>query len=111
MVLAWERLVLAATSMTRRLNQPAGAYRPAYRKLTGNADFHGQDASSIGNIPTPESGLTQGQQRDCKPLEMIQLDNKKGQMSSSDTGLESNERCRARTCDPLIKSQLLYQLS
>ena len=29
----------------------------------------------------------------------------------SDIGMMSGGRTRARTCDPLIKSQLLYQLS
>ncbi len=42
----------------------------------------------------------------------IQPENaKKDQLSPSDTGKKTNGRYRTRTCDPLIKSQLLCQLS
>ncbi len=39
------------------------------------------------------------------------LDKRKGYSFCSPKGGINNEPCRARTCDPLIKSQLLYQLS
>ena len=35
----------------------------------------------------------------------------KGGFSTAHNLLITSEPCRARTCDPLIKSQLLYQLS
>ncbi len=66
---------------------------------------------SIDHCETPEARGASEVTMDCKPLELSNLGNKKGRLSSSDTGQNSNGRYRARTCDPLIKSQLLYQLS
>jgi len=37
---------------------------------------------------------------------MADLQIKKDRLSTSDTGQKTNGRYRARTCDPLIKSQL-----
>jgi hypothetical protein len=42
---------------------------------------------------------------------LVELDAKKEPMSSTDTGPNDNGRWGIRTHDPLIKSQLLYQLS
>jgi len=87
-------------------DQAAGACKSAYKELTTKPVPDGNTSCSCGDSDRPESGIAKGQQRKCKPLEIADLGNKKGRLSSSDTGLESNERCRARTCDPLIKSQL-----
>ncbi len=62
--------------------------------------------NSTDNTASPESSSEAESHEICKPLEAARLGTKKGRVSSSDTGLKSTERCRARTCDMLIKSQL-----
>jgi hypothetical protein len=92
-------------------DRPVDACNSAYKILTKKSDFDRNSLSSIGNTGSPEAGSKAEIHKICKPLETGKLGTKKGRLSLSDTGLESTERCRARTCDMLIKSQLLYQLS
>ena len=80
-------------------------------QLTGNSDF-GLNPMSV--IDTDKAQEKRGSKLDSevdKPFQMPDLDTRKRLLSSPDNGSKSNERCRTRTCDPLIKSQLLYQLS
>jgi hypothetical protein len=44
-----------------------------------------------------------------EPPRLAALDPKSS--ASANSATPANELCRARTCDPLIKSQMLYQLS
>ena len=88
-----------------------GAYKPAYKKLAKNAYSGCQRSSMIGTekarsippaIVIPEV---------AKPAEIRQLGKKKDRVSTPDTGQKTNGRWGIRTHDPLIKSQLLCQLS
>jgi hypothetical protein len=88
-----------------------GAYKPAYKKLTKNADFCGQPLSTIGHRRERESSGIQHGEQGGKPLQLADLGSEKSPLSSTDTGRKANGRCRIRTCDRLIKSQLLYRLS
>ena len=88
-------------------DQPVGAYK----KLAKKTDFDCKSMSSIVSNRAQElSDIEQGS-GDSKPLQTADLGTRTDPLSSGDKSLESTERCRARTCDLLIKSQLLYQLS
>jgi hypothetical protein len=81
------------------------AYKPAYKKLTKNADFCGQPLSTIGHRRERESSGIQHGEQGGKPLQLADLGSEKSPLSSTDTGRKTNGRCRIRTCDRLIKSQ------
>jgi len=87
------------------------AYKPAYKKLTKNADFCGQPVSTIGNRQEKNLAETQHDGQNRKALQATHLGTRKDVLSPTGTEGKHNGRCRNRTCDPLIKSQLLYQLS
>jgi hypothetical protein len=107
----WNLSDIETIAQTPRPNQRSTQAVGAYKKLTKKPDSDRNSLSAIGNKVTPKSEARTKEARKRKPLRTAELGTKKGRLSSSDTGLESNERCRARTCDMLIKSQLLYQLS
>ena len=88
-----------------------GAYKPAYKKLAKKADFEGNSMSSIGSSQAGESSNIPQNVGGNKSLRTAELDIKKDRLSTSDTGQKTNGRWGNRTHDPLIKSQLLYQLS
>ena len=88
-----------------------GAYKPAYKKLTKNAYLDGQSLSATGNGKGIENNRLSGSDDTDKPIQTAQLGKEKEPMSPNDTDPKLNGRYRSRTCDPLIKSQLLYQLS
>ncbi len=67
--------------------------------------------SSVGSGQKGESPNIEKKSQDGKPLYVVGLETIKDQLSPSDTGQKTNGRYRNRTCDPLIKSQLLCQLS
>ncbi len=89
----------------------SSAYKPAYKKLTKNAYFDGQQLSAIGSVESNQNSKAGDIDSFDNTLQMADLQTKKDRLSTSDTGQKTNERYRTRTCDPLIKSQLLYQLS
>jgi len=92
-------------------NLPVGAYKCAYKKLTKNSDFDRKSMSSVGCGQKGESSNIEKKSQDGKPLHVADLETKKDQLSTSDIGQKTNGRYRIRTCDPLIKSQLLCRLS
>ena len=87
--------------------QPVGAYK----KLTNKSYFDCKSMSS--KDPEQAQGLTAVEQngRGAKSLQMEDIGTDTDPMSPADNGAELNGRCRIRTCDRLIKSQLLYRLS
>ena len=87
------------------------AYKPAYKKLAKNAYFDGQSLSPIGSVESNQNSKTDDIDGSDNTLQMADLQTKKDRPSTSDTGQKTNGRYRTRTCDPLIKSQLLCQLS
>ncbi len=80
-------------------------------KLTGNSDFS-CNRLSLNDIDKSER-IARNREDDgiYKSLQLDTLDTRKDLLSTPDIGSNSNGRCRNRTCDPLIKNQLLYQLS
>ncbi len=87
------------------------AYKPAYKKLTKNA-YLDKDHLSIIGISNPAVERTDNTDRLCdKAISDRQLGNDGKRLSSPDAVENDNGRCRTRTCDPLIKNQLLCQLS
>ena len=87
------------------------AYKCAYKKLAKKSDFDSNPMSSLGFDDRQKINQHTQTDETTKPLQTVELDTKKKPMSSTDTGKKTNERYRTRTYDPLIKSQLLYQLS
>ena len=67
--------------------------------------------SLIGSGGAQEQCNISQNKGEAKPLQMADLNTKKDRLSTSDTGQKTNGRWGIRTHDPLIKSQLLYQLS
>ena len=57
-----------------------------------------------------QSGIEQNEGK-TKPFQLTDLETKKDQLLPPDIGQKTNGRYRTRTCDPLIKSQLLCRLS
>jgi len=88
-----------------------GAYKPAYKKLAKNAYSGCDQSSSIGTSDRGKIAPNLTRKGCGKSLEMVELGTKKEPMSSIDTGSKTNGRWGIRTHDPLIKSQLLCQLS
>jgi len=87
------------------------AYKPAYKKLTKNA-YSDRIRSSANDTFESQKKCSDEQSSDAgKVLSDEQLDNQRDSLSLSGKGQDTNGRCRTRTCDRLIKSQLLYQLS
>jgi hypothetical protein len=87
------------------------AYKPAYKKLTKNADFDNDLMSANVNSNKQVNSEAISKSILDKSLLLTPLGQKEKPMSSLNTGSKSDGRCRIRTCDRLIKSQLLYQLS
>jgi len=87
------------------------AYKPAYKKLTKNSDFNSIPLAT--NVSSEDSKMLtdRGNSRGGNALSDKQLGNVRDRLSLSGNRGKSNGRCRIRTCDRLIKSQLLYQLS
>ncbi len=83
----------------------------AYKKLTKKPVSGRNRLSSNGNRTGPVSNRKRPTGKTHKGSHNKTLDNKKGRMSSSDSDPDSSGRCRIRTYDRLIKSQLLCQLS
>ena len=94
-------------SATGTDDQPVGTYK----KLTKKSSFDCKSMSSIDSSQVQELSDTEQNSGGIKPLQMGDLGTKTDRLSSSDKGQKSNGRYRIRTCDPLIKSQLLCQLS
>ena len=91
--------------------QPEHAYKPAYKKLTKNTCFNSKSMSlNVSGEAHNKTASAQNGGAD-KSIQMTNLATKKGHLSPPDIGQKSNGRYRIRTCDPLIKSQLLCQLS
>ena len=81
------------------------------RPLAEKSDFECNSMSLIGSDGVQEQRHISQNKDEARPLQMTDLGTKKDRLSLDDTGQKTNGRYRARTCDPLIKSQLLYQLS
>ena len=87
------------------------AYKPAYKKLTKNA-YLDSDRLSVDSIAESQEVCHSGENADSgKVLSDRQIGTDEDNMSPTVKGQKSNGRCRTRTCDRLIKSQLLYRLS
>jgi hypothetical protein len=80
-------------------------------KLKGKSDFSCDRVSSIDIEESDEIAQNREQAINSKSLQMTELDKENDLMSLSGIGEKGNGRYRNRTCDPLIKSQLLYRLS
>jgi len=87
------------------------AYKPAYKKLTKKAYFDGQRLSAIGSAEGNQNSKTGDIDDFDNTFQTADLQTKKDRLSTSDTGQKPTGRYRTRTCDPLIKSQLLCRLS
>ncbi len=93
------------------INADESAYKPAYKKLAKTTYF---DSNHLATDVTSEShqGCTGRDNTDGNNILLDrQLGNASDRMSPSGNNQNDNGRCRNRTCDPLIKSQLLYRLS
>jgi len=91
-------------------NTPAGAYKPAYKKLTKNAYFDGQRLSAIGSVGVQEQCNISQNNGEAKPLQMADLGTKKEPLSSTDIGSKANAPGRTRTCNLRIRSPRLYPI-
>ncbi len=80
-------------------------------KLTGNSDSCRNPESTIGTDDRRRQGGNKVDHQTGKSLQMPGLDTHRHPLSDDDRGVKKSERCRDRTYDLLIKSQLLYQLS
>ncbi len=87
------------------------AYKPAYKKLTKNAYSDSNHPSLNGNVEKQETCHNQENDNSYKVLSERHIGTDGDSMSPIVMGDKSNGRYRIRTCDRLIKSQLLYQLS
>jgi len=87
------------------------AYKPAYKKLAKNSDFPRNPLSSVVAGRGAEPANTEQRGQGGKALQSAHLGTQRDLLSPTGTEGKTNGRCRNRTCDPLIKSQLLYQLS
>jgi len=83
----------------------------AYKKLTKKSDFLSNSLSLSGTETDSTKSPFRGNSCLDNSLQSGQLGTEKEPLSSPDNGSNFNGRCRTRTCDPLIKSQLLCQLS
>ena len=103
--------VRAMIFCTLRDKTVESAYKPACKKLTKTA-YSGRNQSALIGT-TKARGLSHlGQDASAsKSLQIAQLGKKNDRMSSTDTGQKTIGRWGIRTHDPLIKSQLLCQLS
>jgi integrase len=88
-----------------------GAYKPAYKKLTKKAYFSSNCSAANVASENHQDRIGRGDNDVDKSLLYEQLDPAREKMSPSGKSQNANGRYRNRTCDPLIKSQLLYQLS
>ena len=87
------------------------AYKPAYKKLAKKPYSGCDGVALIGTDKASGSGSNSVQGISRNPLPTTELDAKKEPVSSTDTGPNATGRWGIRTHDPLIKSQLLCQLS
>ena len=87
------------------------AYKPAYKKLAKTADFGCNPLATMGSVNSEEIVSNTTQMGDGKSLKVAGLGARKEPMSSINKGSDTIGRWGIRTHDPLIKSQLLYQLS
>jgi hypothetical protein len=92
-------------------NRSVSAYKPAYKKLAKNAYSDRKSMSLNGSAVVQGKSNIEQNGDETKSLQLADLETKKDRLSTHDAGQKINGRYRARTCDPLIKSQLLYQLS
>jgi integrase len=91
--------------------EPIDAYKPAYKKLTKTAYPTGNRLSAIDTTNRAVERVNSADDACDKPISEGQLGNEGTELSLVGSGENKNGRCRIRTCDPLIKSQLLYRLS
>ncbi len=92
-------------------NLPVSAYKPAYKKLTKNAYSDRKSMSLNGSAVVQRKSNIEQNGDETKSLQLADLETKKDPLSLPDTSQKTNGRYRTRTCDPLIKSQLLCRLS
>ena len=93
------------------MNTDEGAYKPAYKKLTKNDYFDSNRSAANVTSENHKDRTGRGDTGGDNSLLYGQLGTTRERMSPSGKGQNDNGRYRNRTCDPLIKSQLLYQLS
>ena len=92
-------------------NESLRAYKPAYKKLAKTAYSTGNRLSAIDTTNRAVERVNSADDTCDKPISERQLGNEGTELSLVGNGENKNGRCRSRTCDPLIKSQLLYRLS
>jgi hypothetical protein len=83
----------------------------AYKQLTKNAYSDRKSMSLNGSDVVQCKSNIEQNEGETKSLQFAELETKKDRLSTHDAGQKTNGRYRTRTCDPLIKSQLLCQLS
>ncbi len=84
------------------------AYKPAYKKLAKNAYSNGDRLSTIDTANRAIERVNSANGACDKPISEGQLGNEGTSLSLAGSSENKNGRYRNRTCDPLIKSQLLY---
>ena len=87
------------------------AYKPAYKKLAKTAYPTGNRLSAIDTANRAVERVNSADDACDKPISEGQLGNERTELSLVGSDENKNGRCGIRTHDPLIKSQLLYQLS
>ena len=92
-------------------DEPLRAYKPAYKKLAKTAYLTSNRLSAIDTANRAVERVNSADDACDKPISEGQLGSEGTELSLVGSGENKNGRCRSRTCDPLIKSQLLYQLS
>ncbi len=100
------RVAQVSTGTDGKTVEPTGG---AYKKLAKKSDFDGNRNNPV--VTSWQSGINKKSLNlsNSKSLKSIPLGAKKEPMSSPDNSHGTNGRYRTRTCDPLIKSQLLCQ--
>ena len=79
--------------------------------LTKTSDFLKNCLAPNGTASERKTSAGEAKGGSSKLSEISKLDTNSPLLSADDAGKKTNGRYRTRTCDPLIKSQLLYQLS
>jgi len=87
------------------------AYKPAYKKLAKNAYFDSNQPATDVTSENQQACIGRENADSNNALSDRQLGNAIDKMSLSDSDRKITGRYRNRTCDPLIKSQLLCRLS
>ena len=91
-------------------NTPAGAYKPAYKKLAKNAYSDSNQISSDGIANGVEVEDLSETSDVGNSLSLTELDNEKESLAATVTTKDSNAPGRTRTCNPRIRSPRLYPI-